>query len=139
MMLIYKSNANLQIANKDIRDSRHSHEIHILASQNGSIIIFTVLIIASILSITLALTRIFIPRIRSITEATDSIGAVYAADSAMEWCLYNNQISPSPTPWPSPSLLNGATFQVTPSNCSGNQLKSLGTYKGATRQFEVNL
>ena len=31
-MQIYKSNANLQIANKTIRDSRHSHEIRILAS-----------------------------------------------------------------------------------------------------------
>ncbi|MBI2674228.1 MAG: hypothetical protein HYX22_00620 [Candidatus Yanofskybacteria bacterium] len=48
--------------------------------QRGSIIIFTVLMLSAILAITLTLTRIFIPKIRAITEAADSVGAVYAAD-----------------------------------------------------------
>ena len=107
--------------------------------QNGQILIFTAIILGIMLLTALALQAILIPKLRLSAEVKNSVGAAFAAESGLEWCLYNNQISPSPTPWPSPSLLNGATFQVTPSNCSGNQLKSLGTYKGVTRQFEVNL
>ena len=82
----------------------------ILKQDRGSIIVFTVLMLTAILTITLTLTRIFIPRLRSITEATDSIGAVYAADSAMEWCLYNNRAK---IPLLSqPIMSNGATYQI---------------------------
>ena len=143
MMQINESNANQRIANKDIRDLRHSHEIRILASQNGSIIIFTVLILSSILAITLTLTRIFLPRVRSITEATDSIGAVYAADSAMEWCLYNNREKAPPLA--QPVMSNGAAYQIynnsTPSACPGGEAlnyRTVGTWRGVSRSFEVS-
>ena len=143
MMQIYKSNANLQIANESIRDSQHSHEIRILASQNGSIIIFTILMLSAILAITLTLTRIFIPKIRAITEATDSVSAVYAADSALEWCLYNNR-EKSPI-LPQPVMANGATYQIynngSPSTCPGGETlnyRTVGTFRGVARSFEVS-
>ena len=111
--------------------------------QRGSIIVFTVLMLAAILAITLTLTRIFIPRIRAITEATDSIGAVYAADSAMEWCLYTNRGKAPPLS--QPMMSNGATYQIynggTPSACpSGETLnyRTVGTYRGVSRSFEVS-
>ena len=111
--------------------------------QRGSIIIFTVLMLSAILSITLALTRIFIPKIRAVTEATDSVGAVYAADSAMEWCLYTNR-GKSPT-LSQPTMSNGATYQIynseSPSVCpSGETLnyRTVGTFRGVSRSFEVS-
>lgn len=106
--------------------------------QNGQILIFTAIILGIMLLISLALQAIIIPKIRLSAEVKNSVGAAFAAESGLEWCLFNNQISPSPTPWPSPTMANGATYQVTPSNCTGNQLKSLGTYNGVSRQFEVN-
>lgn len=109
----------------------------------GSIIIFTVLMLSSILAITLTLTRIFIPRVKSITEATDSIGAIYTADSAMEWCLYTNR-GKSP-PLPQPTMSNGATYQIyrngIPSACPGGETlnyRTVGTYRGVSRSFEVS-
>lgn len=112
--------------------------------QRGSIIVFTVLMLTIILSITLTLTRIFIPKIRSITETTDSIKAAYAADSALEWCLYVNRQRP-PTP-PTLSLSNGATwvvyqgFTTTPADCyetSGLNHRAVGSFGGVIRSFQL--
>ena len=107
--------------------------------RDGQILIFTAIILGIMLLTALALQAILIPKLRLSSEVKNSVGAAFAAESGLEWCLYNNQVVPSPTPWPSPVMVNGATFQITPSNCLGSQLKSLGTYKGVTRQFEVNL
>ncbi|MBI4158602.1 MAG: hypothetical protein HY505_03245 [Candidatus Yanofskybacteria bacterium] len=109
----------------------------------GSIIIFTVLILSAILAITLTLTKIFIPRIRSITEATDSIGAIYAADSALEWCLYNNREKDPPLP--QPTMSNGATYEIysdgVSSTCPGGEplnYRTVGNFRGVARSFEVS-
>lgn len=114
-----------------------------LKNQSGSIIIFTVLMLSTILAITLTLTRIFIPKIRTITEATESIGAIFAADSAMEWCLYTNR-GKSP-PLSQPVMQNGATYQIynnsAPSICpSGETLnyRAVGIYRGVARSFEIS-
>lgn len=114
-----------------------------LYDQRGSIIVFTVLMLSTMLAITLSLTRTFIPRIRAISEATDSVGAVYAADSAMEWCLYTNR---GKAPLLSqPVMSNGATYQIynggVLSICpSGETLnyRTVGTYRGVSRSFEVS-
>ena len=97
----------------------------------------------SILTMTLAITRIFIPRVRAITEASNSVGAVYAADSAIEWCIYSNR---GKTPSLSqPIMGNSATYQIYndggPSTCpSGETLKhrAVGSYRGVSRSFEVS-
>ena len=111
--------------------------------QKGSIIIFTVLMLSAILAITLTLTKIFVPRIRAITEATDSIGAIYAADSAMEWCLYNNREKTPPLA--RPVMANGSTYQIysdgNPSDCTGGEepnFRTVGTFRGVSRSFEVS-
>lgn len=95
------------------------------------------------LAVTLTLTRIFIPKIRVTTEATDSAGAVYAADSALEWCLYNNR---GKVPLLSqPVMSNNATYQIyrdgTLSTCpSGETLnyRTVGTFRGVSRSFEIS-
>ncbi|OGN00849.1 MAG: hypothetical protein A2651_03160 [Candidatus Yanofskybacteria bacterium RIFCSPHIGHO2_01_FULL_42_12] len=96
-----------------------------------------------ILTITLTLTRIFIPRIRTITEAANSVSAIYAADSAIEWCLYTNR---GKTPsLAQPAMGNSATYQIynngNPSICPNGEAlnyRTVGTFRGVSRSFEVS-
>ena len=113
-----------------------------ILNQRGSILIFTLLMLTSILTITLVITRIFIPRLRSITEASNSVGAVYSADSAIEWCLYSNR-GKTPT-LPQPTMGNSATYQLyndgSPSTCPSGEVlryRAVGSYRGVSRSFEV--
>lgn len=108
-----------------------------LGKQSGVVIIFTAIILGILISIALGLGAIFTPKIRQIAEVKNSVGAVFAAESGLEWCLYNNQVVPSPTPAP-PVMSNGATYVLTPANCSGTSLKSVGTYKNVTRAFQID-
>src|SRR5438105_172610 len=83
--------------------------------ESGSIIIFTVLMMGSILAITLTLAAIFLPKIKTAISATSSIGAIYAADSGVEWCIYTNR---GYAALPQPVLDNGATFTISPNDCT---------------------
>ena len=107
------------------------------SSERGVVIIFTAIILGILISISLGLAAIFNPKIRLSTEVKNSVGALFAAESGLEWCLYKNQVNPTPLP-PPPTMSNGATFILTPADCSGGSLKSVGTYRGVTRAFQVN-
>ncbi len=105
--------------------------------EQGVAIVFAVLFAAFLLSIALALSAIFIPKLRTSGESKRSIGAIYAAESAVEWCLYvtisGNQIS-APT-----MSLPGASFTPTDSvACAANPLRTTGTYTGVTRAYEIS-
>lgn len=110
--------------------------------EKGSIIIFTLLTTASILTITLTLVNIFIPRLRAISESQNSATAIYAADTAMEWCLYIAREKPAV---PQPTMSTGATYVIYDSTgaetlCpAGEELnyRSVGTFRGVSRSFEV--
>lgn len=104
--------------------------------QKGVIIIFTSIILGITLSIALALGAILVPKIRLITEAKNSVGALFAAESGLEWCLYVNQLAPSPLP-PPPAMANGATYQLIPPDCSGKTIKAVGSFKNVTRAFQI--
>src|SRR3989338_3754963 len=95
--------------------------------EKGVIIIFTAILLGILVSISLGLSAIFIPKIRLITEVKNSVGAFFAAESGLEWCLFLNQVSPTPAPLP-PVMSNGATFQLTPADCSGSTIKSVGNF-----------
>lgn len=106
--------------------------------ERGSIIIFTVLMLGSILAISLSLAAIFLPKIRAISNAgSSSVGAFYAADSGLEWCLYNSRGNSA---LPEPVLSNGATYTITPGTCSGQPLDEqiVGTYQGVSRSLELS-
>ena len=108
--------------------------------ERGSILVFSVLLLASILVITLTLAAIFIPKIRAASDAgPGSVGAIYAADSGIEWCLYTHRGNP---PLPSPSLssaVTGATYTVS-SDCSDPgalDAQVVGSYRGVSRSLEL--
>ena len=71
-----------------------------------------------------------------------SSGAIYAAETAVEWCLYVNRVGSAGVP----VMSNGATFVNGRTNnapfleadCNSRPIKALGMYRGVTRSFEIN-
>ncbi len=112
--------------------------------QKGSILIFSVLMLGVIITITLALGNIFLPRLRTSTEAINSVVAIYAADSALEWCLHEQRGRlPSVTP---PVISITGTTHVTYfgsglASCTPVEEplnhRAVGTYRGVTRSLEM--
>jgi len=95
------------------------------------------------LAITLALTAIYLPKIRVIGDAAaGSVGAIYAADSAIEWCIYANDMShPVLSP---PVMGSGATYTlIPPTGCQPSatpaplNVQAVGTYHGVSRSLQV--
>lgn len=115
----------------------------ILFKQQGSILIFSVLMLGVILTITLGLANIFLPRLRASSDAIGSVSAIYAADSAVEWCLYT-QRSKSPA-LAQPILSNGATYTImfgaSVASCAPTESplnhSITGTYRDITRAFKI--
>jgi len=112
-------------------------------NQQGSILIFSVLMLGVILTITLALANMFLPRLRTSTEAINSITAIYTADSALEWCLHEQRgISPSVT---APIMSIPATYVIYfgagLASCATTEVplnhRAVGTYNGVTRSLDV--
>ena len=111
--------------------------------QKGSILIFSVLMLGVILTITLALGNIFLPRLRTSTEAINSIAAVYTADSALEWCLHEQRARlPSVS---TPTMSIGATYVIYfgagLASCTSAEdplnHRAVGTYRGVTRSLDM--
>jgi len=96
-----------------------------------------------ILTITLSLANTLLPRLRSSSNALDSVAAVYAADSAVEWCLYTQRDRQPPAA--QPVMSNGATFEIlygsNPGNCDPSEdpldHTITGTYRDVTRAFKI--
>ncbi len=112
-------------------------------NQKGSIIIFAVLMLGVILTITLALANIFLPRLRTSTEAINSVASIYAADSALEWCLHEQRAKSPSVNTPTMSIV--ATYVIyfgsglascTPIETPLNH-RAVGTYRGVTRSLDL--
>lgn len=70
----------------------HSH----LKLNGGSALVFSVLLVGVILSISLTLLTIFLSKVKVSGDIRRSVPALYAADSGLEHCLYTNRIDPVP-------------------------------------------
>lgn len=106
-------------------------------SQRGSVIIFAILLMASMLAISLTLAAIFIPKIQTARNAgSNSVDAFYAADSAIEWCIYTNRGNPA---LDAPTMTNGASYSLDPSDCTSHPMDNtaVGTYHGVSRALQV--
>ena len=118
-------------------------------SQQGSIVLYAMLTMASMLAIGLTLNTLFIGKLKNAAAARDSIAAVYVADSAAEKCLYEARLNDSQSPL---TFANGATYTVTsnaPSNpdvtddcaslgSSSFGFRATGTYRGVSRTLEIS-
>ncbi|HYU64972.1 MAG TPA: hypothetical protein VEK36_01765 [Candidatus Paceibacterota bacterium] len=119
--------------------------------QQGSIILFSIFIIAMMVTSTLVLARIFAPKIRSIYEAVNSSVALYGADTGSEVCLYEARKQPA-APIARPILTNGAIFNIASLSATNVDLtndcrplgknyfkiRSTGTFRGISRSLEVS-
>ena len=118
--------------------------------QRGSMILYALFMIAAMLASTMALMRIYLPKLKSINEAVSSTVAILAADAASEACLYEARKQPA-SPLTRPILTNGATFKIAslsaapvditndckPLSGSSFQFRATATFRGVTRALEV--
>ncbi len=56
--------------------------------------LYTLLILISLILLSGTLLKIFIPKLHAVNETVYSTDALYAADSGTEWCLYENNVNP---------------------------------------------
>lgn len=113
------------------------------ANNKGQAVVITILIVGFLLSITLTLSLLFIPKIRASSEIKKSSAALYAAESGLEWCLYvyRHGVVSAPAMANSATFLNGKVSPPAPltsADCLAPPLKTLGTYQGISRAFEIS-
>ena len=121
--------------------------LNILKENRGSVIIYSVLILTTIMIISFVLLSVFLPELKTSNDTVKSVLASYAADSAIEWCIYVNRDNPSP-PGP-PVMSNGTTYNIyyiptnalaTCSSATESPLnhRAVGTYSDVSRSFQVS-
>lgn len=102
----------------------------------GVTLLFTVVILAFVLLIAVLVVDIVMVQLKLSGDINDSLVAIYAADSGIEWQLYQIRKGQSVT---SPTFVNGATVSTTVTGGAPNfTIKSLGSFKEVKRQFEVS-
>lgn len=109
--------------------------------------IMAVLFAGILVAMVLSLSLVFIPKIKVAGDVKKSVAAAYAAESAIEWCLYVNRIGVANQPVMSNNAVYingnspiGAPFAAVPprpGDCV-SPVKALGTYQGVTRSFEIS-
>src|SRR3989344_4367351 len=104
-----------------------------ISKQSGVAALFALLLVSVFLGIVLTISTIFIPKIHLARDSRYSITAVYAADSAIKYCLSMNLKEPT-TPL---YMENGSYYSTDPADCSFSPIRAKGTYKGITRVFEI--
>ncbi len=130
------------------------------ARRDGQVLLITVLALgATILGATTIAGLLLVYQIRQATDLSNSGRAVYAADSGIEWGLYNYYFShfstfrhPNKKMIAEPTLTNQTTFEMVcyngsavPANktaCSNEDvtaIRAVGKSGNASRSFEVGL
>ena len=120
--------------------------------QQGSILIYTILVLISITTISLAILKLFIPKFKVASESVSSVVAISVADSVMEWCLFSNRDDPAnPPEVPLQPIFNISTgiFPITyqiyrdgavstcPSGETPLNYRTVGNYRGISRSLEI--
>jgi hypothetical protein len=122
-----------------------------MKNQRGSIIVFSVLMLTTMLLITLALLNIFLPKLRLAYDVSDSMVALFAADSAAERCLYEAR-QQSVVIQDGDLLTNGASFVIAslsspevlttddcrPLGTGSFRFRVVGTFRGVNRALELS-
>ena len=110
----------------------------IINSEKGVAVIITVTIISVVMLIATLIANIVVTQLKLASDIADSITAIYAADSGVEYKLYQIRKEGN-TAGVEFSLSNGAAISVAVSGTLPNlTIKSLGSYHTVKRQFEVS-
>lgn len=120
--------------------------------QRGSVLMYTMLVLIAVTTISLALLKLFVPKFKAASESISSVVAISVADSAIEWCLFSNRDDPLALPAvpPQPTFNIGtATFPITyqiyrgsdvstcPSGETPLDYRAVGNYRGISRSLEI--
>ena len=74
----------------------------------------------------------------------NSLAALYAAESGVEWCLRIYRLDPAGLT-PKPVMANGATYTdkngdvLSVADCQSSPIKVIGNNRGVTRSYEITL
>jgi hypothetical protein len=119
--------------------------------ERGAILVFSLIIMSLMISITFTVMGIFIPKLKIASDPIKSVIAYSVAENGLEWCLYVQRDNPLPPPLPSAITLNGDVASVvvyypasgfTTATCSSASEPSMnhravGSYQGVARSFEI--
>lgn len=126
-----------------------------MRNEQGSIIVFSVLLLTVILTVSLGLIAIFIPKLKTVAESVNSTIAIFAADSATELCIYEARkgldYNESTSTMNDGTLDNGASFtirDVAPPNdfiqtdcsilsSSSYGFRAVGSFRTISRALEI--
>jgi len=107
-------------------------------NKSGQVFLMSILVLGAVFGLAILLMAAFIKDLRQSVETSESVKALYAADAAMEWQIYNNLNSLSA---PAPSMINGTSFEwksnFNPSTNKGD-IKTVGISGAVRRGLEVN-
>ena len=101
----------------------------------GTALIYVILTVGIILSIAFFMAAIFAAKLRLSFDFPNSVAALYSAESAIEWQIYNQLKDPDAS---QPSLSNGATFTIV-SPPGTFPIKVIGTFRRTSRALEISL
>lgn len=107
---------------------RHSN------GEKGVALLLSVLLVSAVLAAAIGVTTSLIVLLQISGRVQESVTAFYAADTGLEWQLYQVRVGATSAP----VLLNGATFNTayTPGSPL-NVIKSVGTFKNTSRGIEA--
>ena len=95
----------------------------------GTVLVYTILIVFITLNIAFFITSIFAAKLKSSYDYSNSVAALYAAESGIESQLYNFYKDPDAN---QPVLTNGAIFTITTP-----PLRAVGKFRGVSRSIEI--
>lgn len=105
-------------------------------TQSGIALLLTVIILSVVILVAVSITGVVIIQLKLVRDIDDSKAAIYAADSGVEWQLYQIRQGVSVS---LPTMSNGATISTTVTGTTPNfTIKSLGSYRFVKRQLEVS-
>ena len=104
--------------------------------KKGIALLLTMIILSATVLTATFIAAIVIIQLKLSSDINNSTIAIYAADSGIEWQLYQIRNGASV---PAPNMSNGATISTTViGNYPNFTIKSLGSYGLVKRQLEVN-
>ena len=101
----------------------------------GQIFLMSILILSVVLTAGMVLMAIFVRDLKQSTETSASVKAFYAADSAMEWQLYNTLSGSTAV---SPVMTNGTSFDYKNDYSVTGKIQTIGIAGNVRRGIEAN-
>jgi len=112
------------------------HLITFNNNQKGIALLLTVIVVPIVLSVAVLIASVVITQLKLAGDINHSTIAIYAADSGMEWQLYQIRNGVSV---PAPVMFNGAAVSATVTGDFPNfTIKSLGSVRDVNRKFQVS-